>query len=146
MDVWSAVLRRRFGIPRSTTASWAAGSATWREGDSSTTASPASTPIRGERAPGWVAHYSIGVTLALLLPAIVGRAWLTSPTIWPALAIGLATIVAPWFVMQPAMGVGFCGSQVTEPESDEDAEFGDARRLRSRFYVAAAVISVAGWG
>ena len=36
------------------------------------------------------------------LLAVAGPAWAASPTLLPALAVGLGTIVAPWFVMQPA--------------------------------------------
>jgi len=115
MDVWSAVLRRRFGIstldyrllgrwighfPRSRFVHDRIASA---------------EPVAGERAIGWLAHYGIGVTFALLLLAIWGSGWAHSPTIWPALIVGLGTIVAPWFVMQPAMGAGIAGSRTPNP-------------------------------
>src|SRR5688572_12588483 len=61
-------------------------------------------PIRGERILGGVAHYSIGVAFALPLLAAWGLDWARSPTVWPPLVIGLVTILAPWFVMQPARG------------------------------------------
>jgi hypothetical protein len=72
-------------------------------------------PVRGERPLGWLAHYSIGITFALLLLAIWGLEWAHSPTIWPALAVALGTIVAPWFVMQPAMGAGIAAGRTPAP-------------------------------
>ena len=72
-------------------------------------------PVRGERPLGWLAHYSIGITFALLLLAVWGLEWARSPTIWPALAVGLGTIVAPWFVMQPAMGAGIATGRTPAP-------------------------------
>ncbi len=72
-------------------------------------------PVRGERPLGWVAHYSIGIAFALLLLAIWGLDWGRSPSIWPAQAIGLATVLAPWLVMQPAMGAGIAGSKTARP-------------------------------
>ncbi len=75
----------------------------------------AAAPVRGERVLGWVAHYSIGVAFALPLLAIWGLEWARSPTVWPAVAVGLLTIVAPWFVMQPAMGAGIAASRAPNP-------------------------------
>ena len=74
-------------------------------------------PIRGERPLGWVAHYSIGITFAFLLLAIWGLDWARSPTIWPAMLVGLGTIVAPWFVMQPGMGAGIAASRTPNPRA-----------------------------
>jgi hypothetical protein len=72
-------------------------------------------PVRGERPLGWLAHYTIGVTFAVLLLAIVGLDWARSPTIAPPMLIGLGTIVAPWFVMQPGMGLGVAASRSPRP-------------------------------
>ncbi len=74
-------------------------------------------PVRGERPLGWLAHYSIGIAFAFLLLAIWGLAWARSPTIWPALLIGLGTIVAPWFVLQPGMGAGIAASRTPNPRA-----------------------------
>ena len=74
-------------------------------------------PIRRERPLGWVAHYSIGIAFAFLLLAIWGLGWARSPTIWPALLIGLGTIVAPWFVLQPGMGAGIAASRTPNPRA-----------------------------
>jgi hypothetical protein len=77
----------------------------------------AADPIRGERPLGWLAHYSIGIAFAFLLLAIWGLAWARSPTIWPAMVIGLGTIVAPWFVLQPGMGAGIAASRTLDPRA-----------------------------
>ena len=77
----------------------------------------AADPIRGERPLGWLAHYSIGIAFAFLLLAIWGLGWARSPTIWPALLIGLGTIVAPWFVLQPGMGAGIAASRTPNPRA-----------------------------
>jgi hypothetical protein len=72
-------------------------------------------PVRGELALGWAAHYAIGVVFAALLLAIFGLGWARQPTPLPALAVGLATVVAPLFVMQPAMGMGIASSRAPNP-------------------------------
>jgi hypothetical protein len=72
-------------------------------------------PIAGEGAIGWTAHYAIGIAFAALLLAIAGLDWARAPSLLPALIVGLATIVAPFFVMQPAMGLGFAASKTPNP-------------------------------
>lgn len=75
----------------------------------------AAAPVRGERLLGWAAHYSIGVGFAALLLFLAGDGWAGSPTPLPALAVGLATVLAPWLVMQPAFGAGIAGSKTPRP-------------------------------
>src|SRR5688572_14498748 len=57
--------------------------------------------IRGEHAVGWLLHYAIGVGFASLLLAWQGAAWADRPTLAPAMIVGLCTVVAPLFVLQP---------------------------------------------
>jgi hypothetical protein len=65
----------------------------------------------------WAAHYSIGIAFAFLLLAIWGLDWARSPTLWPALVIGVATILAPWFLLQPGMGAGVAASRTPNPRA-----------------------------
>jgi hypothetical protein len=81
-------------------------------------------PVRGERPLGWVAHYTIGIVFAVLLLAVAGPAWAQAPTVTPALAVGVATIVAPWFVMQPAMGAGIAGAKTPSPSATRARNLG----------------------
>jgi hypothetical protein len=72
-------------------------------------------PTRGETPIGWIIHYAIGIAYAALLFAIMGAGWLEHPTLIPALAIGIATIVAPFFLMQPCLGFGTASSRTPNP-------------------------------
>ena len=72
-------------------------------------------PVRHERALGWLAHYGIGVAFGWLTAAAAGPHWLAQPTLAPALAVGIATVVAPLLVVQPAMGAGFLASRTPSP-------------------------------
>ncbi|WP_255467962.1 DUF2938 domain-containing protein [Achromobacter sp. UMC71] len=74
-----------------------------------------SAPIRGEAALGWAIHYAVGIAFAALLVAMWGTGWLHEPRLLPALAVGVATVVVPLFVMQPAMGAGFAASRTPTP-------------------------------
>jgi hypothetical protein len=39
----------------------------------------------------------------------------SGPTLVSALAVSLALLLAPWFVMQPALGMGFMASRMPKP-------------------------------
>lgn len=71
--------------------------------------------IRGERAMGWLLHYAIGVAFATLLLAWQGAAWPSQPMLAPAMVVGLCTVVAPLFVLQPLLGAGFASSRTATP-------------------------------
>jgi len=72
-------------------------------------------PIRGERSIGWAAHYAIGVGLATIALALFGLSWARHPSFLPALAFGVATVVAPFFILQPGMGAGIAASKTSNP-------------------------------
>lgn len=74
-----------------------------------------SAPIPRERALGWGFHYATGVAFAGLLVGIQGLAWIREPSWLPAVSVGLATLAAPLFVMQPAMGAGIAASRTATP-------------------------------
>lgn len=74
-----------------------------------------SDPIRGELAWGWLSHYAIGIAFAALLVASQDVAWARQPTLGPAMAFGLCTVLVPLLVLQPAMGAGFASSRTATP-------------------------------
>ena len=114
MDGWAFVLRR-LGVPSLDFAllgRWLGHLARGRVAHARIASAP---PVRGERALGWAAHYTIGVSFAALLLLTFGLAWAHAPTLGPALAIGLVTVVAPLFVLQPALGAGIASSKTPRP-------------------------------
>lgn len=64
---------------------------------------------------GWIAHYVIGVIFAIALVALASPRWLQQPTVLPALLFGVATVVMPFFIMQPAFGLGVAASKTPNP-------------------------------
>jgi hypothetical protein len=73
-------------------------------------------PVNREGLIGWTAHYVIGVGYAaLLLLAFPG--WDAQPTLAPALVIGIATVLAPFLIMQPGMGMGLFASSTPNPNA-----------------------------
>ena len=68
-----------------------------------------------ECAIGWSAHYLIGTGFALAFVAVVGQPWLHQPTPIPALLFGVVTVLAPFVIMQPSMGLGLAASRASNP-------------------------------
>lgn len=75
----------------------------------------AAPPKRLECVVGWIAHYLIGAGFGLAFVAVAGFSWLQHPTPLPALAYGVATVLAPFLIMQPAMGLGVAASRSPRP-------------------------------
>jgi hypothetical protein len=71
--------------------------------------------VRGEAAIGWAFHYSVGIAWAALYVAITKLGFGSGPTFISALAVSLALLVAPWFIMQPALGLGFMAARTPKP-------------------------------
>jgi len=73
------------------------------------------TPVRGELLLGWGAHYALGITFAALLLSTFGLKWARSPSLLPALFIGIVTVTAPLLILQPALGAGIASSKTPKP-------------------------------
>ncbi|MBC3231044.1 DUF2938 domain-containing protein [Serratia fonticola] len=73
------------------------------------------TPVKGEILMGWGAHYLIGIVFTWLFLIIMGPVWLEQPTFLPALAMGIISVVAPFFLMQPSFGFGFAAARTPQP-------------------------------
>jgi hypothetical protein len=115
MDLWGLLLKRVFGVPSlgyAMVGRWLGNMPAGRFAHARIADAPA---VRGERLLGWTAHYAIGVAFAFLLVAVAGEGWVREPTPLPALAVGIVTVAAPYFVMQPAMGLGFAASKAPKP-------------------------------
>lgn len=117
MDLWTVARRRLFGTPLANyglVGRWFAHMALGRFRHERIAAAP---PVLGEQVIGWTAHYLIGIALAGLLLAICGLAWARQPTLGPALAFGIATVAAPFLLMQPGMGAGIAASRTPRPNA-----------------------------
>jgi hypothetical protein len=74
-------------------------------------------PIRAELALGWIFHYLTGIAYGLLLLGIWGLDWARRPTLLPALILSLLALVAPFFLLQPGMGLGVAGARTPNPSA-----------------------------
>ncbi|MFA1624053.1 DUF2938 domain-containing protein [Rhizobium mongolense] len=115
MDIWAIVLFQALG---QAPANWApVGRWFWHLGrgkvfhDSIANAAP----YRHELALGWIGHYATGIIYGLALAAITGPSWLAAPTFLPAWILGIVTVGAGWFLLQPGLGIGWAASKTPNP-------------------------------
>ena len=111
LDLWTLARRAVTGTPvpdYGLVGRWFGHMARGRFRHESIAANPA---FPGELAIGWIAHYVIGIAYAFAL------LWLTGPrpTLWASLAFGVATVLAPFLLMQPGMGLGIAASRAPNP-------------------------------
>ncbi|WP_049999306.1 DUF2938 domain-containing protein [Halococcus sediminicola] len=115
MDIWALFLKHAFGISSLDNRMVGRWFGHFSHGSFMHNNIRESSPIPGERIIGWSAHYVIGITWAGILLAIWGLDWARHPTLLPALIVGLATLVAPFLIMQPGMGIGIAASKTPNP-------------------------------
>lgn len=140
MDIWLLLLSG-LGVPASSFAMlgrWVGHVARGRFVHAAIAKAP---PVRNELALGWLTHYLIGVVYAALLVALQGKTWLERPTWLPALAFGVVTVAAPWFVMQPAMGAGFLALKTPTPLQNCLRSLANHAVYGTGMYLAAAVMA-----
>ncbi len=111
MDVWAIALNKVFGIPPPNWGLVGRWFCHLTKGkvfhDDITKASP----YPNELTIGWISHYLVGILYAAVLVLWGGQAWLAAPTFLPAWIVGLVTVGAGWFLLQPGMGAGWAASK-----------------------------------
>ena len=75
----------------------------------------ASPPIKYEYLLGWAFHYFIGIVYALFYVLLVVLLIGGKPSALSAWTFGLVTILSPWLIMQPSLGLGLCASKAPKP-------------------------------
>jgi hypothetical protein len=115
MDVWWWLQKRVLGVPvldYAMVGRWLGHLARGRLRHDAIAAAP---PVAGERLLGWAAHYAIGMTFAGVLLGVAGIGWAHAPSPAPALAVGVASVAAPFLLLQPALGAGIAASRTPRP-------------------------------
>lgn len=115
MDLWNLFLKRTFSIPSLNyclLGRWLRHMPGGTFRHASITAAPQKS---FECAAGWIAHYTIGVVFTLVFVVFISSDWLARPTLLPALLYGIGTVVFPFFIMQPSLGLGIASSRTPNP-------------------------------
>jgi hypothetical protein len=115
MDLWNLFLKRTFGVPSLNYCLLGRWLRHIPGGTLRHAAITAAAQKPHECTVGWVAHYTIGVVFALGFIGLTSGDWLTRPTVLPALLYGLATVVFPFLIMQPSLGLGIAASRTPNP-------------------------------
>jgi hypothetical protein len=111
LDLWALFLSRAFGIPAANwglIGRWFGHLPAGRFAHDTIVETP---PLPNETAIGWLMHYAVGVLFAAILLLIWGLDWAQSPTLLPALIVGIVTVGCGWFILQPGMGFGAAASK-----------------------------------
>lgn len=140
MDLWLLLLQR-LGVPTLNFAMIGRWVGHWRRGIFRHDAIASARPVRGELALGWLVHYATGIVFATFLVGVVGMAWTEAPTVTPALCIGLVTVLAPWLVMQPAMGAGIASAKTKSPAQNRARSLANHSIFGLGLYLAAILVA-----
>jgi hypothetical protein len=111
MDVWAILLNRVFGIPLPNWGLVGRWFCHLTAGKVFHDDIAAAAPWRNELAAGWGAHYAVGIVYAGILLLAAGPGWSAAPTFLPAWILGMVTIGAGWFLLQPGMGAGWAAAK-----------------------------------
>jgi len=115
IDIWATLSNKVLKLPRTNWAMvgrWIGHIPSGKFAHHPISSSPV---IKNELWVGWIFHYAVGVIYALLYVAYVFAMQDGAPTLASALVFGLITILSPWLLMQPALGLGICASKAPKP-------------------------------
>jgi hypothetical protein len=115
MDLWNLFLKRAFSIPSLNYCLLGRWLRHMPEGTFRHASIAAAPPRSFECPAGWMAHYAIGVVFALVFAVLTSGGWLARPTLWPAVLYGVGTVVFPFFILQPSIGLGIAASKSPSP-------------------------------
>jgi len=114
IDLWAQLLRRAAGIGSTDWAlvgRWVAGLG---RGQLQLRGADFDHRQRGDALRGWLTHYAVGIAYALIYLALV-NAFASRVSLLSALLFGAVTVLAPWLILQPALGKGLFASTAPKP-------------------------------
>src|SRR5262245_12956649 len=115
IDVWATFANRVLGWPRTNwgmVGRWIGHMPRGRFTHVSISSSP---PVRHESVVGWTFHYVVGCIYAALYLIYVNAVQMGQPTLVSAVLFGLITVLSPWFLMQPGLGLGIFAARAPRP-------------------------------
>lgn len=139
MDLWLLFLKR-MNVPTLNFAFVGRWIGHWPRGRWRHDAIASAAPVKGEAALGWLFHYAVGIAFAGVLAGLHGIAWARDPSLLPALSLGIGTVVAPLFVMQPAMGAGIASSRTPAPAKNIARSLANHSVFGAGLYLSAVAI------
>ncbi|WP_373503052.1 DUF2938 domain-containing protein [Aestuariivirga sp.] len=115
MDLWAIFLKAAFGVALPNWAMVGRWFAHLPRGTVFHKDIGKTEPVQNELAIGWIAHYAVGIVYGGILVLAAGPEWVKAPTFLPAFILGMVTIGAGWFLLQPGVGAGWAASLRPNP-------------------------------
>jgi hypothetical protein len=141
MDLWNLFLKRTFNISSLNYCLLGRWLRHMPGGTLRHQAIAAAPSMPHECTVGWLAHYSIGAVFALAFVWLAPSDWLARPTPLPALVYGLGTVVFPFFLLQPSLGLGIAASRTPNPLQARLKSFATHTIFGLGLYVCAVAVS-----
>lgn len=117
LDLWQVAVSRVFGLPRTNWALFGRWVSHIPRGEIFHEAISKAAPVRHEAVIGWVTHYAVGIAYAAIYLFFIRFVLGWEPSMGTALGFGIITVAAPWFLMQPAMGLGIMATKTPRPSA-----------------------------
>jgi hypothetical protein len=115
LDLWQRLLHAVAGIPPANWAFIGRWFAYLPRGQLVHRPIGASLAVPGELALGWTLHYLIGLVYGFAYVGLMAYGLDRAPTLLNGAAFGAASVVIPWFILQPGLGIGVMGRLAPNP-------------------------------
>jgi len=83
----------------------------------------------------------IGITFAVTYIAIGGKNWLQHPILIPVIIYGFITVLTPFFIMQPLLGLGFAASKTSNPAQERFRSLRNHTAFGAGLYLFALLVN-----
>lgn len=145
LDAWQVLLKVVFGIPAANWTLVGRWLAYIPRGKLVHQAIAAAPPIRHETETGWIMHYVIGAIYAGIYLWLLGTVFGIEPTFANAIGFGVATVAAPWFLMQPGMGLGVFARKAPRPNVHRAYSLASHVVFGAGLFVGASILKQTFW-
>jgi hypothetical protein len=68
-----------------------------------------------ENLVGWIFYYFVGFIYGVIFMLLVGKEWLSGPTLMPVWLYSISTILVGWFLLHPGLGLGMALAKTENP-------------------------------
>ena len=117
IDIWAVILSTIFKLPTTNWSMVGRWCAHLRTGQFIHRPISQSKPVKSEQTIGWLFHYIIGIGYAYLYVILMVFIVSNDPSLISAIIYGLVTLIAPWLVLQPALGLGLFARLADKPNT-----------------------------
>jgi len=115
LDVWQRALHAVAGIPPTNWGMYGRWFGHMPRGRFMHEAIAEAEPVGNEVAIGWTMHYLIGTSFGVIYVGLIVIVLSGTPSLLNGFIFGAASVAVPWFMVQPALGLGIMGSKAPNP-------------------------------